>query len=377
MYHKVLVMEIKEDYCLAMTEDGAVVRIRKKDEMKVGNRIYILREDLFNKEDNIQKIPKKGRKIIPWKFMTAAAAVLAAVIGLTLFVRLSSEPYAVVSVDGQRSIQLELDKQHTVKKAVSYNHSISQKSLEKLEGKELEKAGEMLKQAKFFQDTEQKIISYGFYEEGQKEADGFKEIIEEILGNKETVYIQGTASDVEQAEKEKKTLGVFLLEKAAKGEQLEEILEEFPPEKAAKLLKGYPELAGFAEIFEEYVEEEKEALEEKKEEKKEEEEEKEEKESKEEEKAEEKEAQEEEAEKEKAEEEKTEEDFVSKVPPVSAPENTKPVQRPEKPKPQVKPESQEMHEEETEGEQEEIDEVEQEEYEEPEQEESEEAEEEE
>lgn len=373
MYHKVLVMEIKEDYCLAMTEDGAVVRIRKKDEMKVGNRIYILREDLFNKEDNIQKIPKKGRKIIPWKFMTAAAAVLAAVIGLTLFVRLSSEPYAVVSVDGQRSIQLELDKQHTVKKAVSYNHSISQKSLEKLEGKELEKAGEMLKQAKFFQDTEQKIISYGFYEEGHKEADGFKEIIEEILGNKETVYIQGTASDVEQAEKEKKTLGVFLLEKAAKGEQLEEILEEFPPEKAAKLLKGYPELAGFAEIFEEYVEEEKEPLEEKKEE----EEEKEEKESKEEEKAEEKEAQEEEAEKEKAEEEKTEEDFVSKVPPVSAPENTKPVQRPEKPKPQVKPEFQEMHEEETEGEQEEIDEGEQEEYEEPEQEESEEAEEEE
>ena len=60
MYLKVLVMEIKEDYCLAMTEDGAVVRIRKKDGMKVGRRIYILREDLRNKEENVQKISEKG-----------------------------------------------------------------------------------------------------------------------------------------------------------------------------------------------------------------------------------------------------------------------------------------------------------------------------
>lgn len=89
MYLKVLVMEIKEDYCLGMTEDGAVVRIRKKDGMKVGRRIYILREDLRNKEENVQKISEKGKKIISWKIMTVAAAVLAAVIGLTLVIRLS------------------------------------------------------------------------------------------------------------------------------------------------------------------------------------------------------------------------------------------------------------------------------------------------
>lgn len=376
MYLKVLVMEIKEDYCLAMTEDGAVVRIRKKDGMKVGRRIYILREDLFHKEDSIQKISEKEKKIIPWQFMTAAAAVLAAVIGITLFIRISSAPYAVVSVDGQRSIQFELDKNHTVKKAISYNHSFSQKSLEKLEGKELEEAGEILKQTKSFQDAEHRIIGYGFYEENQKEAENFEELLQKVLGNKETVYMQGTASDVEQAKKEKKPLSIFLLEKAAKEEELEEILEEFPPEKAAKLLKGYPELAGFAEIFEEDMEEEKEALEEKKEEKAEKEEEESEAEEKEEEKEEE--LEEEREEKKEAEKEKTEEEFVSKVPPVSVPENTKPVKRPEqqeKPESQEKPEQQEMQEEETEDE--EAGEIEQEEYEESEQEESEEAEEEE
>ena len=361
MYLKVLVMEIKEDYCLAMTEDGAVVRIRKKDGMKVGRRIYILHEDLFHKEDSIQKISEKGKKIISWKIMTVAAAVLAAVIGLTLFIRISSVPYAVVAVDGQRSIQFELDEKHTVKKAVSYNHSFSQKSLEKLEGKKLEEAGEILKQTKSFPDEEHRIIGYGFYEENQKEAENFEKLLQKVLGNEETVYMQGTVSDVEQAKKEKKPLSIFLLEKAAKGEQLEEILEEFPPEKAAKFLKRYPELATFSEIFEEDVEEEQEELEEKKEEK------------------EEKESEEEkEEEKEDQEEEKTEEEFVSKVPPVSLPENTKPVQRPEqqeKPESQEKPKPQEMQEEETE--EEDVGEIEQEEYEEPEQEESEEAEEEE
>ena len=351
MYLKVLVMEIKEDYCLAMTEDGAVVRIRKKDGMKVGRRIYILHEDLFHKEDSIQKISEKGKKIISWKIMTVAAAVLAAVIGLTLFIRISSVPYAVVAVDGQRSIQFELDEKHTVKKAVSYNHSFSQKSLEKLEGKKLEEAGKILKQTKSFQDEEHRIIGYGFYEENQKEAENFEELLQKVLGNEETVYMQGTVSDIEQAKKEKKPLSIFLLEKAAKGEQLEEILEEFPPEKAAKFLKQYPELATFSEIFEEDMEEEQEELEEKKEEKEDQEEE---------------------------EKEKTEEEFVSKVPPVSLPENTKPVQRPEqqeKPESQEKPKPQEMQEEETE--EEDVGEIEQEEYEEPEQEESEEAEEEE
>lgn len=361
MYLKVLVMEIKEDYCLAMTEDGAVVRIRKKDGMKVGRRIYILREDLRNKEENIQKISEKGKKIISWKIMTVAAAVLAAVIGLTLFIRISSVPYAVVAVDGQRSIQFELDEKHTVKKAVSYNHSFSQKSLEKLEGKKLEEAGEILKQTNSFPDEEHRIIGYGFYEENQKEAENFERLLQKVLGNEETVYMQGTVSDVEQAKKEKKPLSIFLLEKAAKREQLEEILEEFPPEKAAKFLKQYPELATFSEIFEEDVEEEQEELEEKKEEK------------------EEKESEEEkEEEKEDQEEEKTEEEFVSKVPPVSLPENTKPVQRPEqqeKPESQEKPKPQEMQEEETE--EEDVGEIEQEEYEEPEQEENEEAEEEE
>ena len=32
MYEKAVVLEIKDDYCLVMTEDGKIVRIWKKEE---------------------------------------------------------------------------------------------------------------------------------------------------------------------------------------------------------------------------------------------------------------------------------------------------------------------------------------------------------
>lgn len=68
MYHKVIVMEIKEKYALVMTKDGGVLRVMRKDGMKVGDRIYILEEDIlkedfvkerFLKEDPLKKTRQK------------------------------------------------------------------------------------------------------------------------------------------------------------------------------------------------------------------------------------------------------------------------------------------------------------------------------
>ena len=47
MYEKAVVLEIKDDYCLVMTEDGKIVRIWKKAGIREGQKIYILEEDLY------------------------------------------------------------------------------------------------------------------------------------------------------------------------------------------------------------------------------------------------------------------------------------------------------------------------------------------
>lgn len=46
MYHKGIVMEVKEKYALVMAEDGQILRVFYKDGMKTGDCIYILEEDI-------------------------------------------------------------------------------------------------------------------------------------------------------------------------------------------------------------------------------------------------------------------------------------------------------------------------------------------
>ncbi len=51
MYHKGIVMEIKDKYCLIMNEDGDIIRIHKKGNMHVGDQIYYLLEDVYKEQE--------------------------------------------------------------------------------------------------------------------------------------------------------------------------------------------------------------------------------------------------------------------------------------------------------------------------------------
>ena len=40
MYHRGIVMEIKEDYCLILDDGGSIVRLRLKEGLEVGQKIF-------------------------------------------------------------------------------------------------------------------------------------------------------------------------------------------------------------------------------------------------------------------------------------------------------------------------------------------------
>lgn len=77
MYLKVLVMEIKENYCLVMTQDGEILRIKRKKDMKVGDQIFILQEDLYQGESEEQPVLQKkikterfsGEVLLQWQLL--------------------------------------------------------------------------------------------------------------------------------------------------------------------------------------------------------------------------------------------------------------------------------------------------------------------
>ena len=145
MYHKVIVMEIKETYALVMAEDGQILRVVYKDGMKVGNRIYILEEDIlkkdsFKEENHASIIPFAERKKTGnqhktfWKKMVAVAAACA--LFVTSFAVLSKpeKAYAMVSVDEEKAVEVVLNQKNRVKEADSKNDSLTREEKKEIKG---------------------------------------------------------------------------------------------------------------------------------------------------------------------------------------------------------------------------------------------------
>ncbi len=259
MYLKVLIMEIKEKYCLAMTQEGEIIRIKRKSGMKTGDKIFVLREDFYDQEN----MKKENKIIIPWKSMTAVAAAFGVLAGVALYKNFLEPAYATVSVDGAMSLQFEVNKKGVVKNVVSYDHTVGEQTLETITGKQLKEVSGIL--SKEAEDSRQEwLVSYAFYKEGSQEKH-FEKELESILSEEDPLYIKGNKEDVQEAEKRKKTLGMYLLEKAVEEKDLEDLVEEIPAEKLKAFMSTQPEFEEFVKQIRFMTEEDREEEEEKEE----------------------------------------------------------------------------------------------------------------
>lgn len=84
MYQEVVIIEVKDDYSLAMTRTGQVIRIKNKASIHVGARIYVTEEDLFQPAATDKVVPmrsKRKRSAKPWWKALALAAMALLLIG--------------------------------------------------------------------------------------------------------------------------------------------------------------------------------------------------------------------------------------------------------------------------------------------------------
>lgn len=237
MYLKVIVMELTEEYALAMDETGGVIRIIKKPGMKVGDCIYVLEEDRyvhgrddgnrFAEHEKIVAFPKKsdGKAARHTKILRYAAAVAAALlIFVTAFIAYgnSRQAYAMVSLDGSHSVQLTLDDKNIVKTAVSIDDSIPQAQLENFIGKSLDELSQ------YFEDddseNEKMIVGYAILKKASKEQEmAFQAYLKKLFGLNQVVYISGTSDDIREAKNKQQSLGIYLSERLeAEDERLEQ-----------------------------------------------------------------------------------------------------------------------------------------------------------
>ena len=250
MYHKVIVMEIKETYALVMAEDGQILRVVYKDGMKVGDCIYILEEDIlkkdsFKEENHASIIPFVERKKTGnqhktlWKKMVAVAAAFA--LFVTSFAVLSKpeKAYAMVSVDGEKAVEVVLNQKNRVKEADSKNDSLTREEKKKIKGEKVEIIKNYFSQD--LSDKETIIVGYAFLEdESEEERAALQRRLEKTFGTEHLLYLAGDKEDVENAKKAGKSLGIYLAEQILTGEDFNKVVNEVTEEEILELLEKNP-----------------------------------------------------------------------------------------------------------------------------------------
>ena len=250
MYHKVIVMEIKETYALVMAEDGQILRVVYKDGMKVGDCIYILEEDIlkkdsFKEENHASIIPFAERKKTGnqyktlWKKMVAVAAAFA--LFVTSFAVLSKpeKAYAMVSVDGEKAVEVVLNQKNRVKEADSKNDSLTREEKKKIKGEKVETIKNYFSQD--LSDKETIIVGYAFLEdESEEERAALQRRLEKTFGTEHLLYLAGDKEDVENAKKAGKSLGIYLAEQILTGKDFNKVVNEVTEEEILELLEKNP-----------------------------------------------------------------------------------------------------------------------------------------
>ena len=247
MYHKVIVMEIKETYALVMAEDGQILRVVYKDGIKVGECIYILEEDIlkkdsFKEENHASIIPFVERKKTGnqhktlWKKMVAVAAAFA--LFVTSFAVLSKpeKAYAMVSVDGEKAVEVVLNQKNRVKEADSKNDSLTGEEKKEIKGEKVETIKNYFSQDLSGKETI--IVGYAFLEnESEEERAALQRRLEKAFGTEHLLYLAGDKEDVENAKKAGKSLGIYLAEQILTGDNYNKVVNEATEEEILELME--------------------------------------------------------------------------------------------------------------------------------------------
>ena len=192
MYHKVIILEIKDRYALAMTEEGEIIRIKKKAGMKVGAAVYVLEEDKY----------EKVRTLHSQKAAAIAAAILLCITSL-LLPQFSQQVYAMVELEGAKSVSVKVDKNYKIQDAYSYDDTVSLKALKDLEGKNLRELKDFAEQLRA-SDGSLNVV-YALYKKDKKVSEEFAKVLQEIFGSESVTYMEGKIEEIQEPDKKQKT----------------------------------------------------------------------------------------------------------------------------------------------------------------------------
>ena len=243
MYHKGIILEVKKDYCLVLCDDGTVSRIKYKEGVEEGQKIFYLDEDIYvKKEENRNNgvLPFKGteKKDVRKNMAMKAAAVAAAVIlvlGTFGFNHYENQVYAAVSIDGGESIQLELNKKGKVVSAVSYGDKISEEELRIYKGMTIEEVWNFFTRG--HKGEKVYIVGYVAIKGDDSTEDMVLSGLKNTVKDKNVLYLKGNECDLDKAAEENISLGKYIASQYPDDDDFEDFLEHSSKESILKYIE--------------------------------------------------------------------------------------------------------------------------------------------
>lgn len=227
-------MDIKEDYSIVMKEDSSMVKIKNKENMGIGDSIIFLDEDLYIESS----IKSTKSKVIT--SLLAIAAALVFVILPTVKTNVGTS-YAILSLDINPSIEIELDKNKKIVKAYGVNEDGKDIDLDELKGLTLDTGLDKLKNTlrdMNISTDNNIIVGFAFLtdEEDSEFEKEIKSIIDERLKESETVYLKGSKEDVNKSKEKGISLGRYEINNKFNDKLTEEDIEKMSVEELIGIL---------------------------------------------------------------------------------------------------------------------------------------------
>ena len=219
-------MELKKDYAIVLSDDGGMDKIVIKPQMAVGQKIFYFDEDIVVTSSNNSKFKYSA-------FMKSFGSIAALfLIAFTFFYNMNiNKTVAVVSLDINPSIQIEVDNNQNIVKVIGMNDDGKNIDFSAVKGCNINDGIKAIKdilvEKEYLKNNRDVLVGFAFVNNGEK-ADYEENIKEAVLANFDTenvTYLKAEdKKDVDEAKEQGISLGRYEASKVVDEETKKKII---------------------------------------------------------------------------------------------------------------------------------------------------------
>lgn len=236
MMSKGIIMEIKKEYAIVMNDTGSIESIKVKDGMKLGQKIFYFEEDLVNINQNISV-----NKISLFKTFGTFAALFLLI--FTFFQPLAfNKAYAVVSLDINPSIQIQVNNKKKIVAVEGINEDGKNIDFSSVNGLEIDEGIDGIKnilvEKDYLNQMGEVLVAFALLDnqEDDNYENQIKDAIQTTFKTENVTYVKGSKESVEEAKTKGISLGRYEVSLSA-DETVKSKIDNIPVKEITSLIK--------------------------------------------------------------------------------------------------------------------------------------------